>query len=533
MPSNLMIAVSIFGGLGLFFFALQFLSHNLRLLAGYSLRTRVAKLTASPLTGFGVGAMMITVTQSAAASVFLMVGLVRAGMMNLQQAQPVILGVSVGAGITVLFLTIDIQMAVLLLIGASGIFYAYGNASAVRIASVALGIGLLFLGLQIMREGAADLQLQPWFQTAIEITRGQPMLAFLIGAVLTIVVQSSVAVTVVMIAFQQADLFEETEAIMFVYGANVGSSVLTYLLASGLTGVARQVALYLVGFNFLAALILVPLLYVETSFGIPLAATLVTGVSDDPGTQAAVAYLVFNSIPVPFLFLSLSGSAKVLARIAPETVNEQHSKPKFLDGKLPKEAGLAFRLIELEQARLINPLKSALDAMRPDRTGPALDDALEAFDNLEGTVNNAVDVVTSSTNLAADDYDQLDAIQKVQGNLIAARQAMMGLATEIAYLRKNAPDLFFPDAMVEGLDTVLHVLADVAESREADDITMLNQMTSDDGNGIKSVRAAYLAGEDAVAPADRTHLLAAANYCERLIWLSSEICSGYDQLRRH
>ncbi|WP_159454040.1 Na/Pi cotransporter family protein [Roseovarius albus] len=528
-----MITATIFGGLGLFFFALQFLSQNLKLYAGHTLRTRVAKLTATPLTGIGVGAVMITITQSAAASVFLMVGLVRAGMMNLRQAQPVILGVSVGAGLTVLFLTIDIQIAVMLLVGASGIFYAYGGISAARLAGVAFGIGLMFLGLQIMREGAASLETQAWFQAAVEITRGQPMMGFLIGAALTILVQSSVAVTVVMIAFQRAGLFELTEAIMFVYGANVGSSVLTYLLASGLTGVARQVALYLVGFNFLAALILVPLLYIEINLGVPFVAAGVSAISNDPGTQAAVVYLVFNSIPVPFLLLALAGTARLLMWIAPETVIEQHSKPKYLTGNLPKEAGLAFHLIELEQARLINPLTAALDAMRPARSNRALADALDAFDSLEGSVSTAVNSVTSSTDLGADAYDQLDTILKVQANLIAARQTMNGLATEITQLRKNAPDLSFPDAMIEGLDTILHLLADVAQDRAADDIDMLSRMTSDEGNGIKSVRAAYLAGEDAVDADNRQHLLASANYCERLIWLAGEICRRYGELGRH
>ena len=78
-----------------------------------------------------------------------------------------------------------------------------------------------------------------------------------------------------MIAFQKAGLFGQVEAVMFVYGANVGSSVLTYMLASGLTGVARQVALYLVGFNFVAAFLLVPLLYFELWAEVPLVLALV------------------------------------------------------------------------------------------------------------------------------------------------------------------------------------------------------------------------------------------------------------------
>ena len=70
--------------------------------------------------------------------------------------------------------------------------------------------------------------------------------------------------------------------------------------------------------------------------------------------------------------------------------------------------------------------------MRSGRPGGAITDALEAFDSLETAVTNAVDTVTSSTNLAADAYEQLDIILKVQSNMVAARQTMNGLASEIA-----------------------------------------------------------------------------------------------------
>ena len=56
-------------------------------------------------------------------------------------------------------------------------------------------------------------------------------------------------------------------------------------------------------------------------------------------------------------------------------------------------------------------------------------------------------------------------------------------------------------------------------------------MTSEEGNGTKSVRTAYLAGEHHLSPDDRMHLLAAANYCERLVWLFGEIARGYRALK--
>ncbi|MCU9850543.1 Na/Pi symporter [Defluviimonas sp. WL0024] len=530
MSGTLQGLVHVFGGLGLFFFALHFLSRNLKMLAGQKLRQRIATLTSTSLSGLLVGAIMITVTQSAAAATFLLVGLVRAGMLTLRQAQPVIIGVAVGAGLTVLFLTVDIQLAVMLLIGISGVFYAYGRTPAMRIASVVIGVGLLFLGLQIMRQGAASLEDQEWFQSAVAATRGQPLLAFLTGAVLTILVQSSVAVTVVMIAFQKAGLFGQIEAVMFVYGANVGSSVLTYVLASGLTGVARQVALYLVGFNFVAAFLLVPLLYFELWAEVPLVLALVQALSADEGTQAALVYLVFNMLPAPFLLLVLGPTARLLARLSPETEVEQRAKPKYIDEKLPNEPGIALSLVELEQTRLIRLLMSALDRLRDTAPGKAFDETLEAFDSLASAISEATGQITAMPSISGETYETLDTIMRIQQNLVTARQAIDGLGGELSHLRRVAPELDFPASVVEGLDTIFHLLSDVANERGAEDLTILKQVTSDEGNGTKSVRNAYLAGDSAVDPTNRVHLLAATNYCERLIWLCGQTGRAYEKL---
>lgn len=531
MPSGALIAATIFGGLGLFFFALQFLGENLKLLAGQRLRQRIAKLTETPGYGALVGSIMILITQSCAASVFILVGLVRAGMMTLVQAQPVILGISVGASLIVLFLTINIQIAIFLLIGISGILYAYGKPSIMRLAGATVGIGLLFLGLQIMRQGAFGLEHQAWFLSAIEMTQGQPILSFIIGALLSILAQSSLAIVVVMITFQKSGLFGLEDAIMFVYGANVGSSILTYFLAAKLTGVARQVALYLVGYNYIGALILVPLFFVEIGFGLPLVAHLVQTFSTDAGTQSAIVYLVFNLAPVPLLFLALKPTARILEKISPETAVEEASKPKYLAEKLPSEPAVAQQLIELEQIRLFSLLIAVLNTLRISHGERQCDEVLDAFDSLSKAIEVAIHQLTSKPNMTSEAFEYLDGILKIQRSLDSSRTAIKGLGSEIFYLRKKAPDSSFPDVVVEGLDTILHILADVAKNREPEDIDILLRMTSEEGNGRKSVRTEYLAGEKRVEEADRIHLLAAVNYSERLIWLSAETCKSYQNLQ--
>ena len=384
-------AASVLAGLGLFFFALNFLSQNLKLLAGRRLRQRIAHLTATPLSGLFVGTVLIIVTQSTSASVFILVGMVRAGMLALRQAQSVIIGLNAGASLVVFFLTFDVQTVIFLLIGITGIAYAYGDARTTRVvAGAVLGIALLFFGLQIMRTDVAPLATQSWFLDAIRATSGSPIFAFAIGTALSVVVQSSVAAIVVMIAFQQAGLFGLPEAIMFVYGANLGSSILMLLLSAKVTGVPKQVALYQVAFNFIGAAILVPLFYVESLSGIPLVRHLIEAITSDSAQQIAFANMIFNTVPVLALLLTLNPAARILQSASPETKTELGAKPRYLVDTLAAEPAIAVPLIELEQTRLFDLLAAALADLRPESGRRNIADDIEAFDSLARVIDDAV-----------------------------------------------------------------------------------------------------------------------------------------------
>ncbi|MCR9085117.1 MAG: hypothetical protein NXH97_00075 [Rhodobacteraceae bacterium] len=102
---------------------------------------------------------------------------------------------------------------------------------------------------------------------------------------------------------------------------------------------------------------------------------------------------------------------------------------------------------------------------------------------------------------------------------------------ELLTLRQAASGISFPTTDTEGLDVILSVLADVALNRDDDDIELLARMTATKADSTRTVRAAYSSNEDALPSAERIHLLAAVNYCERLIWISGEVCDAYRGLK--
>lgn len=519
-----------FAGLGLFFFAMHFLCVNLKRLADQKLKRRIARLTSTAPAGLSVGMVMIVLTQSGTAAVFLLVGLVRAGMMTLQQVQPVILGLNLGAGLIVLFLTLDIRVAVLLLIGVSGIFYAFGSRHKEQVAGAAIGVGLLFLGFQIMRDAASQLETQAWFVQFVEATAGAPVLAFFAGMVLTVFAQSSIAVSAIMIVFLQSGLFQLQDGIMFVFGANIGSSVLMVLLSANLTGVQRQVALYKLGFNVISASILLPLMYVEAVTGFPLLVHLVSHLSNDPGTQVALAYVLFNVLPAPVLLLLCGPTAELLQKLSPETRAELGAKPKHLILPCQEPPPIVQRLVELETVRLLQLSSEAFDSMRCDRGSKKLHANLEAAGALHKIIAEALQDLASNRSLSPDEHKHVDMLVRILYLTQEMRGALRDFGAEVYYLRKKSPDLWFADSAVEGLDAILNVLISVARDRNSDALDVLARLTSKKGNGINAIKVAYLQNEQLLTGQGKVHVLNAMNLCERLIWLFGEAGAAYGRL---
>ncbi len=223
---------SLLAGLGLFFVGLYFLSEHLKMLSGRRLRARIAAWTKNPFMGVLWGGVFIAVTQSTAATMFILISMLRSGMMGVRQALPIIIGLNIIAGAIVLILVIDIKVAVLFLLGIAGIAFTNDRARAFRtIAGTLLGISMLFLGLSTMKEAVAPLAQTEWFEELLRWTQGSYLLGFAIGAAMSFVVQSSLAIVVLTIAFQTAGLFSlagtRTIAPMMLYASGTWRSAST------------------------------------------------------------------------------------------------------------------------------------------------------------------------------------------------------------------------------------------------------------------------------------------------------------------
>lgn len=527
--------LAIFGallaGLGLFFVGLRLLTDNLKALSGRRLRERVARWTRTPAMAMLWGGVFLLITQSAAAATFIIIGMLRSGIVTVRQALPFIIGLNIAGGIIVLILTVDVKVAVLFLIGISGLTWARARSFRVEhVMGAALGAGLLFFGLATMQEGAGEMASAPWFGDLLAWTHGSYLFGFVIGAGLAFLIQSSMAVAVLSMAFYGAGVITANETLMVVYGANAGSSILTLALSTGLTGQSKQVAMYQVAYNLVGAAIMVPLFFIEIYGGVPLVKAFVNMFSEDHDRHIAYAFIIFNVVPGLLLMLLLPQSARLLARLWPETAAEIASRPVYLHDQAIRDPETAIDLVVLEQGRLIGALSTVLGQLRDGKPDAEIADLRAGTEILASTILETVNDL-SEARLSQDGYDRLNAVLTRQHALWAAHETLGSIAGDMAALRVSPQGERFATAIIEGVDSIVLTLDALARDYSQEEADLLLAATSEDGNGLKSLRATYLAEESALDPEQRTRLLAAANHAERMIWVLGEVGRSTIELR--
>ena len=293
------ILIQIFAGIGLFFVGVTFLSNNIKKVGSKHAPKVIATLAKNDLTSAIAGVVSGIITNSGKAVTFTLVGLCEAGLINFRKSMPIIMGGSIGSAFIVLWASFNFEVVVYLLLGIAGLYFQFGDRKNLKtrvISGIVLGFGLLFYGLEMIKLGAAPIKTMPWFEHYILLTQGHWFFALVIGAVLALVSQSGSSVAIIAISLVNAGILGVDEAIMLVFGTNVGSGISTAMLGLGLNGMSRRLVMFHGFFKIVGVFILVPLLYWEVYGNIPLIKNFVSHYSSHASMQIATIYLLYEVI---------------------------------------------------------------------------------------------------------------------------------------------------------------------------------------------------------------------------------------------
>lgn len=413
--------LTLLGGVGLFLFGMNLMGASLKNLAGGSLEKVLEKLTTGKnqftgtVKGFSLGTAVTAIIQSSAATTIMLIGFVNAGIMKLGQAIPVVFGANIGSTATAQILRLgDLAETniflkllkpssfapILICIGAFIILFTSNNKKR-DIASILVGLGILFLGMNTMEGVFAPLKESESFQNLFT-SFNNPLLGILIGLVLTAIIQSSSASVGILQAISSTGVVTYGTAIPIIIGQNIGKCMTIILGGIGANKKAKRVSLSYLFFNIFGAVFFVVIIYgLQLFIDMPFMEKVV-----NRGNIANVHFM-FNFITSLILLPFSNQVANITGKIIRDDEESKIDKElATLDPRL-----IATPAIAISQAR--NVMFSMADCIREnfatacrlisnynEEDAAKLEENEDFIDKCESSLNNFLLKVTSQNNMS-------------------------------------------------------------------------------------------------------------------------------------
>ncbi|MGN0326526.1 MAG: Na/Pi cotransporter family protein [Lachnospiraceae bacterium] len=253
------------GGLAVFIYGMNMMSESLQKVAGDKMKKVLEVLTKNPVMGVLAGALVTAVLQSSSATTVLVIGFVSAGLMSLPQGISVILGANIGTTMTAQLMAFKISDYIwpIVFIGFF-IFFIAKNEKVKFVGQTIFAFGLLFVGIETMGGVMKPLARSPIFVDLMGRVADIPVLGVLLGAVMTLVVQSSSATIAVLQNFASqagpdgvSSVIGLTGAIPILLGDNIGTTITALLASVGQSKDAKRAAVAHSVFNITGSFIFI------------------------------------------------------------------------------------------------------------------------------------------------------------------------------------------------------------------------------------------------------------------------------------
>ena len=318
----------ILAGLGLFLFGIEYMGDGLKGYSGDKMKDIIDTYTSSPFKGIVIGAFVTCLIQSSSGTTALAIGLIRSGLMTLEQSIGIIMGANIGTVITSVFVGLKVsQYAVYFIILGAAFLMFSKNKKTKYMGQIIFGFGCLFYGLELMGDNLANISKVPEFTQVANYLSQNPWLGLLGGTLLTTAVQSSAAVIAIAQQMYGAGAIGLSIALPFLFGSNIGTTITAVLASFGGTVPAKRAAFFHVLFNVVGSLLFMIVLSPFTL----LIEWLAGALNILPELQLSVAHGIFNVVTTAFFFPLIPAIVKLIKKILPSSKKEINMDLSELD----------------------------------------------------------------------------------------------------------------------------------------------------------------------------------------------------------
>lgn len=432
MDERVKIVFGLLGGLAMFLYGMNSMSDALQKAAGEKMKRILGFLTKNPLMGALAGALVTAVLQSSSATTVMVIGFVSAGLMSLPQAISVIFGANIGTTMTAQLMAFKISNYIYPIIFIGFIMnFVFKKEKIRNVGMVIFSFGLLFEGIEVMGGVMKPLASSAIFVDLMGKVSEIPVLGVVLGAVMTLVVQSSSATIAVLQNFASQSgpdgihsVIGLAGAIPILFGDNIGTTITALLASIGQSKNAKRTAIAHSTFNITGTILFMFLIR-------PLAA-FVQWISpkgdelDIISRQIANAHTTFN-VACTLIWLPL---IPVMVKIVKFIIRGEDKKnsegfvAKYLDDKAMSQPAAAIYMAAKEISRLSAHAGKMIEAMKNAIEKRNITDIRDKYvdehDKVKELQNIIVDFITkliSSGNLTEKQAELAAGLMVVSNNI--------------------------------------------------------------------------------------------------------------------
>ena len=420
--------LQLIGALGIFIFGMKIFSEGLQKVAGSRLKSVLSGMTRNRVTGVFTGFATTTITQSSTTTTVMAVSFVNAGLLTFVESTGVIMGANIGTTVTAWIVALfgfkmkitPIAMAVI------GLFFAFlfsKNSRLRNIAETMVGFGILFIGLEFIKNGVPDIRSNPEILEFLDMFTGfgyASLLIFVvIGTLLTLVMQSSSAATAVTLVMLFEGWISFPLAAAMVLGENIGTTVTANLAAMVGNVHAKRAARFHLIFNVIGVAWMLAAIYpvmhlidlVVQNFSTAPVSILSDAPEARPNATLGLSlfHTSFNILNVILLFAFIPYIVRFIERILPETAGGADDfRLKYISAGVMTSPALALEQAQkeaLQFAGILNRMHADVDELLFDKKASRsrllkrIAAAEEATDQLEIEISDYLVRVSENTNL--------------------------------------------------------------------------------------------------------------------------------------
>ena len=255
--------LQLIGALGIFIYGMKVFSDGLQKVAGNKLRAILKGMTSTRFRGILTGFSTTAITQSSSTTTVMVVSFVNAGLITFLESTGVIMGANIGTTVTswtisVFGFKMQITPLAMVMIGVFFPFMFFGRERLRNLAESMIGFGILFIGLDFIKNGVPNIQQNPeMFQSLNQFTEfGFLSIALfvIVGTLLTLLTQSSSAAMAITLVMLFQGWIDFPIAAAMVLGENIGTTVTANIAAVVGNVYAKRAARFHFVFNIFGVL---------------------------------------------------------------------------------------------------------------------------------------------------------------------------------------------------------------------------------------------------------------------------------------